>query len=91
MLRIRRRAELLVEAMRLDEKILERCWGAAQTTKVAWRAGESKQVTVTLDPQASSIWNTEDKGWVAVPGLYTVFVGDSSRDLPLHGTIIVGH
>lgn len=59
--------------------------------KVALRAGESKQVTVTLDPHASSIWNTEDKGWVAVPGLYTVFVGDSSRDLPLHGTIIVGH
>lgn len=54
------------------------------------RAGESKQVTVTLDARAFSIWSMDSKSWTPIPGTYGVFVGDSSQDLPLQGTITFG-
>lgn len=59
-------------------------------TKVSLQPGESKHVSVTLDPRAFSIWNTSSNGWTVVPGNYELSVGDSSRNLPLHSSIEVG-
>jgi len=51
--------------------------------KVALKPGETRHVSVTLDPRAFSVWDNDAKQWVVVPGEYSVLVGDSSRDLPL--------
>jgi beta-glucosidase len=57
--------------------------------KVSLRPGQTKHVVLTLDPRSFSIWDTAAGRWTTVPGRYTVFAGDSSRDLPLHQTVTV--
>ena len=57
--------------------------------KIALRAGETKHVTIALDPRAFSIWNTNAKRWTVVRGEYQILVGDSSRDLPLRSAVTV--
>ena len=52
--------------------------------KVALKAGESKDVTITIDRAASnhpfSIWDDAQKKFVEPSGTYKVYVGTSSRD-----------
>ena len=55
--------------------------------KVALEPGQSRTVTLALEPRLLSIFNADKDGWELVPGDYTVFVGSSSRDTPLTGTI----
>ena len=57
--------------------------------KVRLAPGESKTVTLTLEPQYLSIFNTDKGGWELVPGEYKVYVGGSSRDLPLTQTLSI--
>jgi beta-glucosidase len=57
--------------------------------KVTLRPGQTRHVEVTLDPRSFSIWDTSAGRWATVPGRYTVFAGDSSRDLPLSRTLTV--
>ncbi len=56
-------------------------------SKVQLEAGESKEVSVKVDPQFLSIFNTAKHGWELVPGEYGMMVGGSSQDLPLKATI----
>ena len=58
---------------------------AFQRVKLA--AGESKTVTLTLNPTYLSIFDTHKDAWQLLPGDYTVLVGASSRDTPLHATL----
>jgi beta-glucosidase len=55
--------------------------------------GETKEVTVTLDPKATShplsYWNVKTNGWEIASGDYQVYVGASSRDIRLTGTLRV--
>jgi len=55
--------------------------------KVQLGAGESKKVTLTVDPEYLSIFNVEKDGWDLVPGDYKVMVGGSSADLPLSAAL----
>jgi len=55
--------------------------------KVNLAPGESKSVTLTLDPHYLSIFNADREAWELVKGTYTVYAGGSSNDLPLHGTV----
>ena len=57
--------------------------------KVRLNPGETKRVTLQLDERAFSIWNTSQNRWTGVPGTFTIFVGDSSRNLPLHADVSV--
>ena len=57
--------------------------------KVRLAPGESKTLTLTLEPQYLSIFNTDKGGWELVPGEYKVYVGGSSRDLPLTQTLSI--
>jgi beta-glucosidase len=50
--------------------------------RVALKPGESREVTVTVDPKYLSTYD-EQQGWKLVPGQYTFLVGGSSQDLPL--------
>ena len=57
--------------------------------KVPLAQGETKTVTLSVDPQVLSIFNAEKNGWELVPGEYKLFVGGSSRSTPLSATVKV--
>ena len=54
--------------------------------KVFLEPGESRTVTLTIDPEAThhpfGVWSCEAKAFVVVPGDYRVFIGTSSEDTP---------
>jgi beta-glucosidase len=59
---------------------------------VAWKKvelapGESKTVSLALDPHYLSIFNTDRNAWELLPGDYEIHAGASSRDLPLTATL----
>ncbi|MBZ5728664.1 MAG: glycoside hydrolase family 3 C-terminal domain-containing protein [Acidobacteriia bacterium] len=55
--------------------------------KVELAPGETKAITLALDPLYLSIFNPDKDAWELVPGSYTVYAGGSSRDLPLRGAL----
>src|SRR5581483_11135419 len=61
--------------------------------KVELAPGETREITVTLDPNATahplSYWNVKTHGWETAAGDYHVYVGASSRDIRLTGTVRV--
>lgn len=52
-------------------------------SRVSLEPGETKQVTVTVDPKYLSVFDEETNGWKLIPGRYTFRVGSSSRNLAL--------
>jgi beta-glucosidase len=57
--------------------------------KVSLKPGQTKTVTFKLGPRAFSMWDTAHQRWTTVAGQYGIAVGDSSRDLPLQGSVTV--
>jgi beta-glucosidase len=57
--------------------------------KVTLRPGQTTHVTFCLDRRAFSIWDSAAQRWTTVNGAYHVAVGDSSRNLPLSGTVLL--
>ena len=59
--------------------------------KVPLKSGESRVVTVTLDPKATSrpfsYWNTRTAHWEIANGTYQLYVAASSRDIHLTGVL----
>jgi beta-glucosidase len=49
--------------------------------------GETKTVTLEIDPQFLSIFNAEKDAWELLPGDYIVYGGGSSRWTPLSGSM----
>ena len=58
--------------------------------KVMLAPGESKQVTVTVDPEYLSIYDEASSSWKMLPGEYTFAAGGSSQDLPLKQQVQMG-
>lgn len=56
-------------------------------SKLTLKPGESKEVTVEIEPKYLSIFNVERNGWQLLPGEYGFMVGGSSQDLPLKQTV----
>jgi beta-glucosidase len=61
---------------------------------VAWQRvklapGESKTVTLTMNPLYLSIFDTAKDGWQLLPGDYKIMAGSSSSDTPLNATLHV--
>ena len=52
-------------------------------SKVWLKAGESKDVTVSVDSKYLSIYDEAASAWKLVPGGYMFMVGGSSQELPL--------
>jgi hypothetical protein len=52
--------------------------------RVELAPGESKQVSVPVDRDRLTIYDEASDSWKLVPGNYTLMVGGSSQDLPLH-------
>jgi beta-glucosidase len=55
--------------------------------KVKLNAGESREVTIEVDPEYLSIFNGEKDAWQLVPGSYTFMAGGSSQSLPLRESV----
>ena len=55
--------------------------------KVQLKPGGEKAVTLTLDPDAFKYWNDSSHSWTTAPGIYTVMLGRSSRDIVWTGQI----
>ena len=51
--------------------------------RVELAPGQSKTVTVTMEPLALASWNDKNETWEWMHGEYTVFAGSSSDELPL--------
>jgi beta-glucosidase len=49
--------------------------------------GESREVSLPINPRELSIYDEATNGWKVLPGAYTFMVGGSSKDLPLHQEI----
>jgi beta-glucosidase len=61
----------------------------AGVARVTLRPGQSKRVTVELDPRSLSYWDADSQRWVTPGGDMSVLVGSSSRDIRLTGVIHV--
>jgi beta-glucosidase len=55
--------------------------------KVQLAPGESKTVTLPIDPKFLSIFDEQKDGWVLLPGQYKFFAGGSSRSTPLTANV----
>ncbi len=53
-------------------------------SRVKLNPGESKDVTVEVDPLFLSVFDVAHHAWSRTPGDYTFLVGGASDDLPLH-------
>jgi len=49
--------------------------------------GESREVSVSVDPKYLSIFDEAADGWKLLPGEYSFMVGGSSQALPLSGKV----
>ncbi len=56
-------------------------------SKVKLNPGESKEVTVEIDPKYVSIFNVDQNAWQLLPGEYGFMVGGSSQNLPLKQSV----
>jgi len=56
-------------------------------SKVKLNGGESKEVTVEVDPKYLSIFNVERNRWQLIPGDYGFMVGGSSQSLALKESV----
>jgi beta-glucosidase len=52
-------------------------------SKVKLQAGESKEVTISIEPAYLSIFDEGSESWKMAPGSYSFMAGGSSQDLPL--------
>jgi beta-glucosidase len=55
--------------------------------KVQLAPGETKKVTLTVEPLFLSIFNVDKDAWELAPGDYKILVGGSSADTPLTGAL----
>jgi len=58
--------------------------------KVQLDPGQTKPLSLELDPRSFSIFDPSQHRWITPDGTYEVLVGTSSRDLPLHSHVVVG-
>jgi beta-glucosidase len=56
-------------------------------SKVSLKAGESKQVSVAINPKYLSIFDENKNNWKQVTGMYSFLVGGSSDKMPLKASI----
>ena len=57
--------------------------------KVSLAPGESKALSLTVEPKYLSIFNVNRENWELTPGEYKIAVGGSSEDTPLKQTVTI--
>jgi beta-glucosidase len=58
--------------------------------KVSVAPRQSRRVALTVDLSALASWDNPDTGWVLHKGTYRIYVGDSSRSLPVQASVRIG-
>jgi beta-glucosidase len=61
----------------------------AQFQRVELAPDQSVDLTLHVTPHDLSSWSSSQQEWVVGTGPRTVYAGPSSRDLPLHATVVV--
>jgi beta-glucosidase len=56
-------------------------------SKVQLNPGESKEVSIEVDPKYLSIFDVKQNRWQLIPGEYSFMVGGSSQSLPLKTSV----
>lgn len=56
-------------------------------SKVFLQSGESKAVTVAIQPEYLSVFDESKDSWMLLTGTYTFYVGGSSENLPLQQSV----
>ncbi|MFF4607331.1 beta-glucosidase [Streptomyces sp. NPDC001339] len=72
-----------------DVKVPQAQLALAGYSKVALKAGESRQVTVHVDPQQLKYWDTGSHSWHTGTGVREIKAGPSSAELPLTAKLTV--
>ncbi|WP_329134097.1 discoidin domain-containing protein [Streptomyces sp. NBC_01476] len=57
--------------------------------RVTLNPGQSQTLTFTVSTHDLAYWNTGSNNWTTAAGNYQILVGDSSRNLPVTGTLNV--
>ena len=57
--------------------------------KVELAPGQTKPLSMTIDQRSFSIFDASQHRWISPAGAYEIYAGTSSRDLPLHGSVVV--
>ena len=57
--------------------------------RVSLMPGESKSISIPLNPTYLSIFDTSSDNWKLLPGTYKIAIGTASDDLSLHGEMEV--
>ncbi|NJP42967.1 beta-glucosidase [Streptomyces sp. PRB2-1] len=57
--------------------------------RVTLNPGQSQTLTFTVSTHDLAYWNTGSNNWTTAAGTYQILVGDSSRNLPVTGTLNV--
>jgi beta-glucosidase len=83
-------AEIAQVYVTLPEASGERFNRLAAWERVEVAPGESRTITLALDPLHLSIFNTGKDGWELLPGDYEVLAGPSSRETPLRARMHLG-
>lgn len=60
-------------------------------TKKTLDAGSKAYIQLALTERDFSIWDVETHKWAVAPGVHNIYVGTSSRDNTLAGTVTKGH
>jgi len=55
-------------------------------TKISLKPGETKTVSIPLDPRAFAYYDPAKTGWISEAGDFKILVGSSSRDIRLQDT-----
>jgi beta-glucosidase len=58
--------------------------------RINLKRGKSRQVKFIVDRRGLSFWNSHKNRWQVAKGCYRVYVGSSSRKLPLRGKFGIG-
>jgi len=58
--------------------------------KITLNPGETKTVSLTIDPLYLSVFDPAADRWTIVPGEYRVLAGPSSAELPLSSVVVLG-
>ena len=58
-------------------------------SRVLLQPGQSQRITVTLDRRAFAYWDVTTHDWKVNPGLFTLYAGDSSVNVPLQAAFRV--
>jgi beta-glucosidase len=76
--------------LRYPDAAGEAPWSLKGFEKLKLDPGERRRLAFTVDERTLRVYDRSTDGWKVVPGVYTLAVGSSSRDLRSRAWLYVG-